>query len=308
MKSGPRILALSLLVLSAAAVSAEEKPALQLQKGSIARNQVVAVGRDLVVAGEALSDVAAINGTVRVSGRVAGDLIVLGGDALLEGTARVEGDVFVLGGRLETQAGARLEGRSVSYPTLSSAWMTLLEGPSLGLSPFSPVVLGAKLALLASWLTLTLLLFASSGKELLSTSQAVALEPIRSFAVGITGVIAMFLTALLFASFASALVGVPLLVLVILMALMLKLWGMAAVFHALGHWVLRSLLRRPPLPLNCAIVGLLLLGVLKVLPWVGTWSWTAATIVGVGASLTTKFGRREPWFETRSPVGMSPLA
>jgi hypothetical protein len=39
------------------------------------------------------------------------------------------------------------------------------------------------------------------------------------------------------------------------------------------------------------------LGIVKLLPWIGVWVWTAATLVGIGATLSTKFGRRERWFE-----------
>lgn len=294
------------VALSATALSAGEPlPALVIAEGSVARSQVVAIGRDLSVAGVARSDVAAINGSVRLVGRVEGDVIVMGGDAVLEDGAVVEGDVFVLGGRLESHQGARIDGRAVSYPSVSSAWLTLLEGPSLGLSAVSPVVLGAKLALLATWLALALLLFATSGHGVLSTSDAVTLEPLRCFIVGLTGVVTLALTALFFSAFASSVIGLPLLVLVVLMALLLKLWGMVAVFHALGRWVARVVFRRLLLPLNSAVLGLLLLGGLKFIPWIGTWVWTAATLIGVGASLTTKFGRREPWFEVSPgvPIG-----
>jgi hypothetical protein len=202
----------------------------------------------------------------------------------------------VLGGRLEAARGARIGGRSVSYPTIGSAWLTLLEGPSLGLSSLSPIVLGAKLALLAGWTALTLLLFAVAGGGVLSTSSSVAGEPFRNFFVGLTGVLAAFLTALFFAALAAAVAGAPILVLVILAALLLKLWGMTAVFHALGVWVLERLGKRLT-PLNAALVGLAILGAVKLVPYAGTWCWTVATFIGVGASLTTKFGLREPWFE-----------
>lgn len=290
--------------LTAPSFAAESTTALVIEKGSVARSQVVALGRDLVVAGEAASDVVSINGSTRVQGRVAGDVIVLGGDGLLGSEARVGGDVMVLGGRLETAPGARIEGRSVSYPTVSSAWLTLLEGPSLGLSPLSPLVLGGKLALLAAWLALTLLLLATSGGQVLSTSESVRDHPFHGFVVGLTGVLALLLTALFFSAFAAAIVGVPLLVLVVLLALMLKLWGMVAVFHATGSWLTSTLGRRRLLPLNCAVIGLLVLGCLKLVPWVGTWVWTVATFIGVGASLSTKFGRREPWFDFAVPSSL----
>lgn len=292
------LISLSLLFfVGAVAKGAEPAAAVRIEKGSVARSQVVAVGRDLRVDGEAEADVVAINGSARVTGKVVGDVIVLGGDAMLSPTAHVEGDVFVLGGRLEAEQGARIDGRSVSYPTISSAWLTLIEGPSLGVSATSPVILGAKLALLAAWLTLTLLLLATSGRGVLSTSEQVRIEPLRNFFVGLTAVLALTMTALFFSAFAAAVVGVPLLVLVVMLALMLKLWGMVAVFHAVGDWLGEHVFRRRLLALNCAVVGLLFLGAIKMIPWVGTWVWTVATFIAVGASLSTKFGRREPWFD-----------
>lgn len=274
----------------------DDDPALVLESGSVARRQLVGVGRDVEVRGEALEDVVALDGSVHVTGRVQGDVIALGGSVVLEATARVSGDVFALGGSVEAHRGARLGGRSVSYPDASSAWLTLLEGPTVGLSPLSPVVLGAKTALLAAWLLLLVACFVVSGREVLATSESVSREPFRDFVVGLTGVVTLVLTALLLTALAAALVGLPLLVLVVLVALVLKLWGMVAVFHALGDWLSRRFRRRLT-PLHAATLGLLVLGVLKLVPYVGVIAWTTATLIGVGAALSTKLGRREPWLQ-----------
>jgi len=275
----------------------ESPAALRLEAGSLARHQLVAIGRDLIVAGEALGDVAAVEGSVEVSGRVDGDVVVLGGDVRLLSSARIGGDVHVLGGVIRTTPGARVQGRMVSYPAASSALVTLIEGPTLGLGFSSPVVLGTKLALLAAWAALLLLLFAASGRQVLETAGEIRREPFRSFFVGLTGVLALVLTGLFFSAFTGGLVGVPLLVLVVLLALLLKLWGMIAVFYALGEWLARRVFHRRPRPLNAATLGLLVLGAVKFLPWLGVWAWTAASLIGIGASLSSKFGRREPWFE-----------
>ncbi len=297
--NGASLLLLQLFALSlvpGAGEAEDREPALIIEQGSQVGRQVVALGRDLLVAGATSGDVAAVSGDIEVSGRVGGDLIVLGGDARIAAGGQVVGDAFVLGGRLETEPGSEIGGRSVSYPTVGSAWVLLLGGPSLGQSPFSGVVVGAKLALVTAWLAWSLLLFATGGREVLSVSEGIRRQPFRCFFAGLTGVLALFLTALFFSAFAAVLVGVPLLALAVLIALLLKLWGMVAVFHALGQWVVSRLLRRRWIPLNAALVGLLLLGTLKLLPWVGAWVWTAATLIGVGATLLTKFGRREPWF------------
>jgi len=278
------------------AAAAGGEPALVLGEGSVARRQLVAVGRDLEVRGEARSDVAAFDGSVLVTGSVAGDVIVLGGGVELAGTARVGGDVFALGGAVAAAPGAEIGGRAVSYPNASAAWITLLEGPAIGLSAASPLVVGGKLALLAAWLALVMVFFAASGRHVLSTSAGVAAEPLRSFVTGVVGVIALVLTALLFSAFAAALVGVPMLALAVVLALVLKLWGMVAVFHAAGDWLARRFLRHPPRALTAATVGLIALGALKFVPYLGVWVWSAATFIGVGATLTTKFGSREPWY------------
>ena len=290
------ILCATILGPSAASQAAED-PALVISAGSVARREVVALGRDLEVAGEALDTVAAVNGSVLVSGTVEGDVIVLGGSARLAPSARVDGDVFVLGGRIEARPGAVIGGRSVSYPTLGAAWLILLEGPSLGLSSMSRVVVGAKMALLAAWLGWAILLLATAGRGVLHTSEAIRDEPFRCFVVGLSGVLALFLTALLMSSLAAMVIGVPLLFLVVGIAMVLKLWGLVAVFHATGSFVARRLLGRRWNPLNYAVLGLLALGALKLLPYVGTWVWTVATLLGVGATLLTKFGRREPWLQ-----------
>ena len=98
----------AVVVATARSGLAQDLPAIVVEKGSVARQEVVALGRDLVVAGEAMSDVVSISGSTRVEGRVGGDVIVLGGDGRLSETARVAGDVFVLGGRLEAAPGARI--------------------------------------------------------------------------------------------------------------------------------------------------------------------------------------------------------
>jgi hypothetical protein len=274
------LVAILLAAPPAAALTSEA--ALVISAGSIARREVVALGRDLEVAGEALDTVAAVNGSVLVSGSVEGDVIVLGGSARL---------------RIETRPGAIIGGRSVSYPTLGAAWLILLEGPSLGLSSTSRVVVGAKMALLAAWLGWSILLFATAGRGLLHTSEAVREEPFRCFMVGFSGVLSLFLTALFMSSLAAMVIGVPLFFLVVGIAMALKLWGLVAVFHAAGSFVARKLLSRRWNPLNNAVLGLLALGALKLAPYIGTWTWTAASLVGVGATLVTKFGHREPWLQ-----------
>lgn len=292
-----RLTIAGLLYLLAPSSLLAQESALVVEAGSLARRQLVAVGRDLRVEGTALEDVAAVNGSVRVEGVVRGDVIVLGGSVAVAEDARVEGDIFVLGGELTAAAGSIIGGRSVSYPSAGGAWLVLLEGPSLGLSALSRVILGAKLALLAAWLLWAVLIMASTGREVLSASSAIEAEPLRMFLIGLGAVLSLFLTALFLSAMASSVMAIPVLFLVVVVMLVFKLWGSVAVFHAAGAWVARRRRGRWS-PLNVAVLGLLILGTIKLVPWIGTWAWTVVTLLGVGCAIGTKFGRREPWFDS----------
>ena len=73
----------------------------------------------------------------------------------------------------------------------------------------------------------------------------------------------------------------PLLVLVVLLAMCSSSWVMVAVFYALGDSPTAA---ATAIPLNAATLGLLVLGAVKFLPYVGIWAWTAATLIGIGAT------------------------
>jgi hypothetical protein len=262
-----------------------------LERGAVADNQLVALGRDVVVEGEARAGVTALDGSARISGTVDGEVTVMGGDATLLSGAVVRGNVHVLGGKLAVAAGARVEGRSVAYPTIARAWTTLLEGPSLGLPAGSPVVLAAKLGLVAAWLAVTIVLFALFPRGLLAASDEIRREPLLCFGSGLVAVLAAFLTLLLLARVLPAPLSLPLAAVVALGAIAARLCGVVALCHALGQAALGLAGRRRATALHAATAGLLLLAVAKFVPYAGVVVWGAATFVGVGAALRTQWGR-----------------
>jgi hypothetical protein len=275
--------------------------ALHVATGSVAHRDVVAIGRDASIDGEVRASVAVVRGSARISGLVRGSVIVLDGNIDLDSAARVQGDVYAVGGRIATAPGAVIEGRSAAYPNASAAWLTLLEGPAVGLSATSRPVLTAKFALLAAWTVVLLLGFSLRGREAVATSRSVRREPLQNFVLGLASVLTLAVTVALLSAALHWLVSVPILALLALAALALKLWGMLAVFHALGTALVARWRSRRWLAIQVATLGLLAMGILKLVPWLGTMAWTLATLVGVGAALATKFGRDEPWF--LEPVG-----
>jgi len=54
--------------------------------------------------------------------------------------------------------------------------------------------------------------------------------------------------------------------------------------------------------LAMVLVGVLLLGAIRLIPVLGLIVWSIASVFGIGTALATKFGRREPWFLAWRPV------
>lgn len=271
-------------------------PAVVVGPDAVARDQVVAVGRDLELRGEARSDAVVLNGDARIDGVVQGDVIVLGGDVELGPLARLFGDVFVLGGRVEAESGAAVEGRTVAYPRAPSSLLVLAEGPVLGQAALSPALALLNLALLLAWLLVTLVLVAGFDRALTATAQSVLERPFRNFFAGLVAVLAVAVTFAVLTAVAPALVGAPLLAVCGVAILVCKLWGTVAVFMAVGARLLPGRLGLAGRPLAAALCGLLALGVVKMAPYAGGWTWTIVTCVGIGAALDSRLGRRDPWF------------
>jgi hypothetical protein len=157
-------------------------------------------------------------------------------------------------------------------------------------------------SLLFLWLIAAVALTLISGKEIRYSSTELRISPLHCLALGLVAVTSFVLTAIVF-SWLTSVISVPLLVTLATFGILTKIYGTIAVFHAAGTMV-AGLRTREQLAqrrwlrgdLAMVIVGLLILGAIRLVPIVGTIVWGLASIFGVGVTLATRFGRREPWF------------
>jgi hypothetical protein len=164
------------------------------------------------------------------------------------------------------------------------------------------------LSLLFVWLIAAVVVTLMSAREIRYSSVELRASALHCFALGLVALTSFVLTAIVFSYFPSV-IGVPLLIALAVFAIVAKIYGAIAVFHALGTMIAgarsrEALDRRRWLrgDLAMVIVGVLLLGALRLIPVVGTIIWMLASVFGVGTALATKFGRREPWFLAWRPA------
>lgn len=246
-------------------------------------------GHDATINAPVQGNVQVYKGSLTVNDVIVGDLLVFGGAVTFAGAGRVTGNVIYAGSRIKGAEG-RVGGRVVSLASI--------EGAAASMNKSAIIV-----SLLLVWLTVAVIVTLMSGREVRLSSTEVRASALHCFALGLVALTSFVLTAIMFSYLVPYVIGIPLLAALTVFAILTKVFGMIAVFHAVGTFVAGARTREQLAArrwfrgdLAMVIVGLLILGLIRLIPGVGTIAWGLASIFGVGVSLATKFGRREPWF------------
>lgn len=300
-------LVISLVLLASALLLL---PALFANEGSGAKPvespAIVSMGKPLHVTEPVDGSVQSFGGPVEIDAVVRGDVLSIGGDVKVGAAGRVEGDIVVLGGKVTRESQDAVTGKIVQPLWIGHALERIPNGSDFLESVdrrFSLLIVGLKMSVLLVWLGIAVVLALAGGREVRSSSLELRANPFHTLTVGLVGFTSLVLTAIVFGYLIPYLVGLPLLIALGLFAVVAKVYGMISVFHAVG-WLLfapktrEAIDRRKHLKGDLAmmVLGLLVLGVVRMIPVVGGIVWMTASIMGLGSALATKFGRREPWF------------
>lgn len=284
----PALLAATLLLLAPGARGADV-----VSFGKEVRRIEPVAGSLVVVAGSAVVDTL-----------VERDVVVLGGDLTLGAGALVKGDVLVLGGALR---GLRDEPRSLvkgelhTIPALEAAFLSEVETSPAAQRGAAGLLVSLRLALLALWLVIGSLLLLLAPRRV---AGGIAALPTRSavdavLAAGLDallGGVALLSGALLSGFFLAVLpagIGIPVVGVVVVLLLAAKAFGLAVVSLAVGRRLTKGRERGTTFwgdPAALAL-GLLALGVVSLVPVAGRIVWMAASLVAIGVSVGTGFGR-----------------
>ncbi|MHB0972323.1 MAG: bactofilin family protein [Thermoanaerobaculia bacterium] len=271
---------------------------------------VSAIGRDVTLSAPVSGSVQVVGGTATVDATVDGSIMVIAGTLKFGSNAVVAGDVVALASRVEGLDRAQIRGDVFAPGSLAVA-IRRGNGATLGAmdKPVSLVGLALNLSLLFGWLLAALALTFGAAREVRFSSSEARSSTLHVFTLGLVAFTSFVLTAIVLGYLIPFGVGVPLLALLGFFAVVTKIYGMVAVFHAVGTLVAGArshddLERRRWLrgDLAMVLIGLLILGAIRLIPFVGALVWMIASICGVGVALATRFGRRDPWFLAFRPV------
>jgi len=250
-------------------------------------------------------DVVAIGGSADVSGYVTGDVVAVGGSVYARPGSWIEGDAVAVGGGIEKADDAHIGGDTVTaVPGIGwrPEWIRQLPKPFHRPGNF--------FAGLLVWAFITLLAALLFRNRLEVMAEALPLHPARAAGYGLLGFAvtpAVWITALVAELFVIAVLAITIvgilaipavalaMVAIVVAPFAVLLIGMAGVFLSLGRALAAQVGRPEANALWAALVGVLVICVAGLIPWVGVLVWATVVIFGFGLALMTGIGSGERW-------------
>jgi hypothetical protein len=296
MKTIQRILILlfaaAILLASAGAGAAEDK-------------SIIRIGSDVTVeTEEKVRSVVVVGGQVTVHGTVDRSVLSIGGSVVLTRTAVVGGNVTALGGVIFSARDAEVGG-SLTEINSSNLMETLTAALSAEWEGWSWIFAVVSLAIFVVILVVALLIVALLPKPVRTISEAITQQPFRVILCGTLGLILVAPLALLLT---ISVVGIALIPLEVILVVSAVLLGFIAVGQLIGRGILDRLGRPSAGPLRQTLWGLIVLWVVGWIPYIGWMVKSVAIVVGLGATLVTRFGTHRAWECAPLPAAALPAS
>lgn len=271
-------------------------------------NNAAATGGSVTVNGQTQGDAVALGGSVVINGHVAGSAVAIGGSLHLGSNAVVEGDAVAIGGEITKAEGAEIGGDQVSTSNVASLlgqdWMgQMMRGghssdresrdgdsgseSSLHRSRSSTWGFTLFLAWFAALFAVGFLSMVFAPTRMRQIEGELRSEPLKCGLAGLAGVLALIaLTLILIVSIVGILL-VPVLWFIVAVGIAM---GVAAVANEIGMRV--PFFRGRKTQALVLAVGILVLLVVKQVPYLGSMTILALTLVSLGAIIRTRFGQQ----------------
>jgi hypothetical protein len=248
---------------------------------------IVAVGHDATVAPEDVADDAvAVGGDVIVAGTLRGSAVAVGGDVVLLPTALVLGNAVSIGGHVDRQPGSTVHGNVVStrFGFVGSAASALLGEPVW--HPFRAGTLLGWVASTILYVLVAVLCALLVPRQVMAVRDRAVRHPWTSVGWGAltAGVFVPISSVLLLVTVVGILVLIPWLLIVVPLALF---FGYVSMGAALGGRLVGVAGAHRERLVAAATVGVVLLHLLRLIPYVGTAAWALVWITGFGAATMT---------------------
>jgi hypothetical protein len=278
-----------------------------LESGSTFFGDLVVIGGavDIQERVEFSGDAVVIGGALTVNTEMRGDIVIIGGPALLQGNAHIRGDLVTIGGPAQREDGARVDGSMVDNPPLPVR-PDRPDSPDIGVpvvtprfnldfNPIGDVLWLSATSIGYGLLALLIVLFLPQNTR--RVSDAIVRQPLMAGGMGLLAytlfVVVMVSLILFTIPLITAILTVPLILIVLLLLGAAMVFGWIALGTEIGTRLMGLLNADIPLPVSAALGTFLLTLVADAFRFIPCFGWivpAVLAVLAVGAVTMTRFG------------------
>jgi len=261
---------------------------LEVKKGAEYSGNVISPGGQVTINGKFEYSVIMFGGRLHLDGEIGEDVICIGSDVNIGKGAVIKGDLYVIGGILHKDSGADIKGEFTYFrfdvKKIESTLLPMIfDSTSLTFFIILKIIL---------WLLIALVVFAIVPHKIMNAGEL--LEK-NSFKIGVLGLVSLF--SFIFLIFISILlsfilIGLPILFLLILAYFVIFLFGRTVIFFYIGDRITQVLKFKNAAPSVFIIIGALVFGLLKFIPFVGAVVLIIINLFEVGVGVGFLFRKK----------------
>ena len=262
---------------------------------NINNTNLIRFGGSVTVAeNQTVENAHAFGGSVTVSpnARVLDTAIAFGGDVILKKGARVDGDAYSFGGKIVQEPGAIISGERATFSDRHGMMSDSYRRRSLFPWYFFNAIFRISSAVLAA--ILGLIILQTSPQFLPSLATKLRQYPGLAALWGIGAIFAILFSTVFLA---ITLIGIPLIPILSLSTVVTSLVGSLGVALFVGQRIDKNSQQSITWQF---LIGLTILTVLSLIPFLGGLVVFLINLFGLGVILLWKFGRAEPQMANRS--------
>lgn len=268
-----------------------------------AATDLVRLNGDVTVgAGQTYKSVVVMNGTIVIDGRVENDAFTANGDIIVHDGGSIEGDAVSLTGKVISEGNGAIAGDRVEV----GSEITRSNGVSI---PEAPVTVSGRQSAVGgviAWIVLTLgalglglFLVLISGSSLRVVGREISERLGRTILVGFLSLVGV---PMVFVVLLISVIGTPVALLMIALVPLLSLYGLFALALVVGERLLTMFDRPQAKDVWAMVAGVLLIGVIRLIPVLGWIAFAVAALAGFGATVS----RLWDYFQGRRSVRSRP--
>ncbi len=283
------LLAVLLLIAPAAGLQARGQKV--VAAGTVLADNLTTLFVDVRIEGNVNASVFVIGGSLTLSGEVAQDVICLGTDIDIRGTAVIRNDLIVLGGRLRKAENAKVCGEFFHIKTHED-----LKQIAQSLLPFLPAsgdLSLFKIAKIIFWLIVSLVLLALMPAKIFQASSLVEAQPLKTALIGLVSLVLFLFLLLSLIILSFIYIGIPLLLALFAAYFAVLVFGRTVIFYLLGSKLAAALkIRSAQAATLSLLLGVLIYAVSKFLPYAGPLFLLLLDIFVAGAGIGFIFRKK----------------